>query len=90
MQRLAALADADHQQRSLASATILPERIGRYEFTIEAWIDRYGTLCRVTSNQARSRRRVRGRNCRRWSALEHASKLVEWQRKQGHFQALNG
>ena len=27
-------------------AKIMPERIGRYEFTIEAWIDRYGTLCR--------------------------------------------
>jgi starch synthase (maltosyl-transferring) len=27
-------------------ATILPDRIGRYEFTIEAWVDRYGTLCR--------------------------------------------
>lgn len=26
--------------------TIHPERIGRYEFTIEAWIDRYGTLAR--------------------------------------------
>ena len=25
---------------------ILPDRIGRYEFTIEAWIDRYGSLCR--------------------------------------------
>jgi starch synthase (maltosyl-transferring) len=24
--------------------TIHPERIGRYEFTLEAWIDRYGTL----------------------------------------------
>ena len=24
----------------------MPERIGRYEFTVEAWIDRYGTLCR--------------------------------------------
>ena len=23
-----------------------PERIGRYEFTIEAWIDKYGSLCR--------------------------------------------
>ena len=28
------------------STTIHPERIGRYEFTIEAWIDRYGTLAR--------------------------------------------
>jgi starch synthase (maltosyl-transferring) len=27
-------------------ATILPQRIGRYEFTVEAWIDRYGTLAR--------------------------------------------
>ena len=27
-------------------AAILPDRIGRYEFTIEAWVDRYGTLCR--------------------------------------------
>jgi starch synthase (maltosyl-transferring) len=27
-------------------APILPDRIGRHEFTIEAWIDKYGTLCR--------------------------------------------
>jgi starch synthase (maltosyl-transferring) len=27
-------------------ATILPNRLGRYEFTVEAWIDKYGTLCR--------------------------------------------
>jgi len=27
-------------------AAILPDRIGRYEFTIEVWVDRYGTLCR--------------------------------------------
>jgi starch synthase (maltosyl-transferring) len=27
-------------------AAILPHRIGRHEFTIEAWVDRYGTLCR--------------------------------------------
>jgi starch synthase (maltosyl-transferring) len=27
-------------------AAILPDRIGRYEFTIEAWVDRYDTLCR--------------------------------------------
>jgi len=27
-------------------ATVLPDRIGRYEFTVEAWIDKYGTLCR--------------------------------------------
>ena len=27
-------------------ATIHPERIGRYELTVEAWIDRYGTLAR--------------------------------------------
>ncbi len=27
-------------------ATIVPQRIGRYEFTLEAWIDRYGTLAR--------------------------------------------
>ncbi len=27
-------------------AAILPDRIGRYEFTIESWIDRYGSLCR--------------------------------------------
>src|SRR4029078_11517193 len=25
---------------------MLPDRIGRYEFVIEAWLDRYGTLCR--------------------------------------------
>ena len=27
-------------------AAFMPERIGRYEFTIEAWIDKYGSLCR--------------------------------------------
>jgi starch synthase (maltosyl-transferring) len=27
-------------------ATIRPDRIGRYEFTIEAWRDEYGTFCR--------------------------------------------
>ena len=27
-------------------ATIQPDRIGRYEFTIEAWWDKYGTFCR--------------------------------------------
>jgi starch synthase (maltosyl-transferring) len=27
-------------------ATIAPNRIGRYEFTVEAWWDKYGTLCR--------------------------------------------
>ena len=27
-------------------ATILPDRIGRYQFTIEAWWDKYGTFCR--------------------------------------------
>jgi starch synthase (maltosyl-transferring) len=27
-------------------ATILPKQIGRHEFTIEAWVDRYGTLAR--------------------------------------------
>ena len=26
--------------------TILPDRVGRYEFTVEAWVDKYGTLCR--------------------------------------------
>ena len=28
------------------SATIQAERIGRYEFTVEGWLDRYGTLAR--------------------------------------------
>jgi starch synthase (maltosyl-transferring) len=27
-------------------ATIVPNRIGRYAFTIEAWLDKYGTFCR--------------------------------------------
>ncbi len=27
-------------------ATVQPERIGRYEFTVEGWLDRYGTLRR--------------------------------------------
>jgi starch synthase (maltosyl-transferring) len=27
-------------------ATLLPDRIGRYEFTIEAWVDKYANLCR--------------------------------------------
>jgi starch synthase (maltosyl-transferring) len=27
-------------------ATIAPDRIGRYEFTVEAWWDTYGTFCR--------------------------------------------
>jgi starch synthase (maltosyl-transferring) len=27
-------------------ATLLPNRIGRYEFTIEAWVDKYANLCR--------------------------------------------
>jgi starch synthase (maltosyl-transferring) len=27
-------------------AAILPDRIGRHEFAVEAWVDRYGTLCR--------------------------------------------
>jgi starch synthase (maltosyl-transferring) len=27
-------------------AGILPDRVGRYEFTVEAWFDRYGTFCR--------------------------------------------
>ena len=27
-------------------ATILPDRIGRYEFTVEAWLDKYASLCR--------------------------------------------
>jgi starch synthase (maltosyl-transferring) len=27
-------------------ASMLPNRIGRYEFTIEAWVDRYANLCR--------------------------------------------
>jgi starch synthase (maltosyl-transferring) len=31
----------DHWQ-----AAFLPDRVGRYEFTIEAWWDRYGTFCR--------------------------------------------
>jgi starch synthase (maltosyl-transferring) len=35
------LLNNDHWQ-----ATITPDRIGRYEFTVEAWWDRYGTFCR--------------------------------------------
>ena len=27
-------------------AAMLPDRIGRHEFTIEAWLDKYGSLCR--------------------------------------------
>jgi starch synthase (maltosyl-transferring) len=27
-------------------ATIQPDRVGRYDFTVEAWFDKYGTLCR--------------------------------------------
>ncbi len=27
-------------------AKLMPDRVGRHEFTIEAWIDRYGSLCR--------------------------------------------
>ena len=27
-------------------AEMLPDRIGRYEFTIEAWLDKYASLCR--------------------------------------------
>ena len=27
-------------------AAILPDRIGRYEFTVEAWADKYASLCR--------------------------------------------
>jgi starch synthase (maltosyl-transferring) len=27
-------------------ATMLPDRVGRYEFTIEAWLDEFGTFCR--------------------------------------------
>ena len=27
-------------------SAILPDRVGRYQFTVEAWWDRYGTFCR--------------------------------------------
>jgi starch synthase (maltosyl-transferring) len=27
-------------------AAILPDRVGRYEFTVEAWLDKYASLCR--------------------------------------------
>jgi starch synthase (maltosyl-transferring) len=27
-------------------ADMLPDRVGRYEFTIEAWVDKYASLCR--------------------------------------------
>ena len=43
---------------------ILPERIGRYEFTIEAWLDRYATLCRDIQIKRAAGDGYRGRNCR--------------------------
>src|SRR6185369_17150858 len=27
-------------------SAILPDRVGRYQFTVEAWWDKYGTFCR--------------------------------------------
>jgi starch synthase (maltosyl-transferring) len=27
-------------------ASMMPDRIGRYEFTVEAWVDKYASLCR--------------------------------------------
>src|SRR5579872_3054634 len=57
-------------------ATIHPERIGRYEFTIEAWIDGYGTLARDIELKRAAGAEFGYELAEAWTALDRARKLV--------------
>jgi starch synthase (maltosyl-transferring) len=50
------------QMQSLSNdrwqATMLPDRIGRYEFTVEAWVDKYASLCRDLEVKRASRAEI--------------------------------
>jgi starch synthase (maltosyl-transferring) len=58
-------------------ATIHPERIGRYEFTIEAWIDRYGTLMRDIELKRAAGAEITNDIALARTVLDRAGKLVD-------------
>jgi starch synthase (maltosyl-transferring) len=58
-------------------ATIMPETMGRHEFTIEAWIDRYGTLCRDLEIKTAARSDVSVEIIEARALLERASKRAQ-------------
>ena len=65
-------------------ATILPDRIGRYEFTIEAWVDKYGTLCRDLELKRAAGADIRRRDRRSAPLLERARERRTARRRQCH------
>ena len=63
--------DKDWQRQPMApmgnarwQGVFVPSRVGRWQFTVEAWLDEYATLCRSHPAEARGRRRYCGRACR--------------------------
>ncbi len=57
-------------------ATIHPERVGRYEFTIEAWIDRYATLARDIELKRKAGAKFTYEIAEARTVLDSAGKLV--------------
>jgi len=58
-------------------ATILPDRIGRYEFTIESWVDKYGTLCRDLQVKRAAGADVTVETAEAWQLLQKAKERTE-------------
>ena len=58
-------------------ATFLPERIGRYEFTIEGWVDKYGTLCRDIEVKRAAGADITVETAEAWRLLQKAEGRTE-------------
>ncbi len=62
-------------------AAFLPEAIGRHEFTLEAWIDKYGTLCRDLQVKTAAHSDVSVEIVEAQELLERASKRARGDQK---------
>jgi starch synthase (maltosyl-transferring) len=58
-------------------AVFAPERVGRYEFTIEAWIDKYGSLCRDAEIKAAAHADIGVELAEAQQMLERASRRAQ-------------
>ena len=59
------------------AVTFLPERIGRYEFTIEGWVDKYGTLCRDIEVKRAAGADITVETAEAWRLLQKAEGRTE-------------
>ena len=82
-----------HEMRTVGndrwSGSILPEKIGRHEFTVEAWIDKYGTMCRDLEVKVTAGSDVDVEIAEGCKLLERAAKRAQGDRKAVINSALN-